>query len=102
MIPALEKREGSEPTALAYPENVVAGAARTASTVLLVCLVAVTAVLPAAFGLAVASRWAGPLTGALGGLVLVLGVAKPAAAAWGLAARLLRRPRLDAVAVSGD
>ena len=79
-----------------------AGVGRTAALLLVVVLGVTTAVLPAAFALGMAGGVAGTLTAGLGGLAAVFGGVKLAAAAGGLAARLLERPRLRAVAAAID
>lgn len=58
--------------------------------------------LPAVAVVAGALAMTGPLVAWLGGLAAVVGGVKLAGAAWGLAARVLERPRGAAVVASTD
>jgi len=83
-------------------EQAPASVGRTAALLFLVVLAVTVAVLPAGVAFGVAGGVASTLAVGLGGLAAVLGGVKLAAAAGGVVARLLERPRLRAVAASID
>jgi hypothetical protein len=79
-----------------------ASAGRTAAGLLVAALAMTVAVLPAAVALGAAGVAGATVTAWLGGIAVVLGGVKLAAAAWGLLAWLFERPRLGSVAASID
>jgi hypothetical protein len=83
-------------------EPAPASAGRTAAALLVFLAVVAVVLMPAAFAWRGAGGVAAPLAGGLGGLVAVLVGLKLAAAAGGLLAQLLERPRLRAESASID
>jgi hypothetical protein len=83
-------------------EPAPASAGRTAAALLVFLAVVAVTLMPAAIAWSASGGVAAPLAGALGGVAAVLVGLKLAAAAGGLLAKLLERPRLRADSASID